>query len=152
VKDGTALTVTSPEEVERGFSISIGCAFAEWRDTKINMIDTPGFLDFQGDAIAGLTAADGALITVAAAAGVEVGTERMFREAVTRRDPVLFAVTLMDKEHANFDAAYAAIKERLTAKVVPVEIPIGAGLGFKGIINLFTKKAHVFASGTKTGE
>ncbi len=152
VKDGTALTVTSPEEVERGFSISMGCAFAEWRDTKINMIDTPGFLDFQGDAIAGLTAADGALITVAAAAGVEVGTERMFREAVTRRDPVLFAVTLMDKEHANFDAAYTAIKERLTAKVVPVEIPIGAGLGFKGIINLFTKKAHVFAPGTKTGE
>src|SRR3972149_12329152 len=87
VKDGTALTVTSPEEVERGFSISIGCAFAEWRDTKINLIDTPGFLDFQGDAIAGLTAAAGALITVAAAAGVEVGPERLFRQAATRRAP-----------------------------------------------------------------
>lgn len=152
VKDGTALTVTSPEEIERGFSISLGCAFAEWRETKVNMIDTPGFLDFQGDAIAGVTAADGALITVAAPSGVEVGTERMFREAVKRRDPVLFTVTLMDKEHADFDKAYAAIKEQLTAKVVPVEIPIGAGADFKGIINLFTKKAHLFTPGTKSGE
>ena len=152
VKDGTALTVTSPEEVERGFSISMGCAFAEWRDTKINLIDTPGFLDFQGDAIAGLTAADGALVTIGSANGVEVGTERYFLEAIRRRDPVLFVVAMMDKEHADFDAAYQSIKDKLTAKIVPVEIPIGAGAGFKGIINLFTKKAHVFKAGTKAGE
>ncbi|HEY5491982.1 MAG TPA: elongation factor G [Gemmatimonadaceae bacterium] len=152
VKDGTALTVTSPEEIERGFSISMGCAHAEWRDTKINLIDTPGFLDFQGDAIAGLTAADGALVTIGSANGVEVGTELMFREAIRRRDPVLFVVAMMDKEHANFDAAYESIKSKLTAKVVPVEIPIGAGAGFTGIINLFTKKAQVFKVGTKVGE
>jgi len=152
VKDGTALTVTSAEEIERGFSISMGCAHAEWRDTKINLIDTPGFLDFQVDAVAGLTAADGALVTIGSAYGVEVGTERMFREAMRRHDPVLFVVAMMDKEHADFDAAYASIKEKLTAKVVPVEIPIGAGAGFKGIINLFTKKAQVFKPGTKTGE
>lgn len=152
VKDGTALTVTSPEEIERGFSISMGCAHAEWRDTKINLIDTPGFLDFQGDAIAGLTAADGALVTIGSANGVEVGTELMFREAIRRRDPVLFVVAMMDKEHANFDAAYESIKGKLTAKVVPVEIPIGAGAGFTGIINLFTKKAQVFKVGTKVGE
>jgi elongation factor G len=152
VKDGTALTVTSPEEIERGFSISMGCAHAEWRDTKINLIDTPGFLDFQGDAIAGLTAADGALVTIGSANGVEVGTELMFREAIRRRDPVLFVVAMMDKEHANFDAAYESIKGKLTAKVVPVEIPIGAGAGFTGIINLFTKKAQVFKAGTKVGE
>ena len=152
VKDGTALTVTSPEEIERGFSISMGCAFAEWRDTKINLIDTPGFLDFQGDAIAGLTAADGALVTIGSANGVEVGTELMFREAMRRRDPVLFVVAMMDKEHANFDAAYESIKEKLTAKVVPVEIPIGTGAGFKGIINVFTKRAQIFKVGTKTGE
>ena len=55
VKDGTALTDNAPEEIERGFSINLGPAFAEWEDTKINLIDTPGYLDFQGDAIAGLT-------------------------------------------------------------------------------------------------
>src|ERR1051326_7223987 len=89
VKDGTALTDYSAEEIERGFSINLSPAFAEWQDTKINLIDTPGFLDFQGDAVAGLAAADGALCVVSATHGVETGTERMFREAVRRRDPVL---------------------------------------------------------------
>jgi elongation factor G len=152
IKDGTTLTDTSPEEIERKYSISLGCAFAEWNDAKINLIDTPGFLDFQGDAVAGLSAADGALVVIGAATGVEAGTERMFREAVARKDPVLFAVSMMDKEHADFDKVYHAIKERLTSKVVPVEIPIGAAHTFGGVINLFTKKAYVPKKGGKAGE
>src|SRR5690242_7442222 len=143
VKDGTALTDYSTEETERGFSINLGCAYAEWMDAKINLIDTPGFLDFQGDAIAGLAAADGALCVVNANSGVEVGTERMFREAVHRGDPVLFVVTMMDKENANFDAIYEQIKSRLTNKVIPIEVPVGEGPDFHGIVNLFDKKAHV---------
>ena len=127
VKDGTALTDTAAEEVERGYSINLGCAFAEWQDTKINLLDTPGYLDFQGDAVAGLAAADGALCVVPATAGVEVGTERMFKEAMRRRDPVLFVVSMMDKEHADFDRIYQQIKTRLTNKVIPIEIPVGQG-------------------------
>ena len=152
VKDGNTLTDTAPEEISHGYSISLGCAHAEWMDAKINLLDTPGYADFAGDAIAGLVAADGALVAVSATAGVEVGTERMFREAIKRKDPVLFVVTMLDKEAADFDRAYAAIKERLTNKVVPVEIPIGSGSEFRGIINLFTKKAHLFKPGTKSGE
>jgi elongation factor G len=152
VRDGTALTDTAPEEIERGYSINLGPAFAEWQDTKINLIDTPGYLDFQGDAIAGLAAADGALVVIPATAGVETGTERMFREAVRRRDPVLFVVSMMDKEHADFDRIYQQIKLRLTNKVIPVEIPIGEGAGFHGIVNLFTRRAHQFKRGVKTGE
>jgi elongation factor G len=152
IKEGTTLTDTAPEEIERKYSISLGCAFAEWKDTKVNLIDTPGFLDFQGDAIAGLTAADGALISVAAATGVEAGTERMFREALSRKDPVLFVISMMDKEHADFDRAYRMIKDRLTSKVVPVEIPIGSAAGFTGVINLFNKKAYVLKKGGKAGE
>lgn len=152
IRDGTTLTDTSPEEIARGYSISLGCAHAEWKNTKINLLDTPGYADFAGDAMAGLVAADGALVTVSAHSGVEVGTERMFREAVKRKDPVLFVVSMMDKENADFDAAYQSIKRRLTDKVVPVEIPIGFGSGFKGIINLFTRKAHTFTPGTKAGE
>jgi elongation factor G len=151
VGEGTSLTDTSPEEIERGYSINLGCAFAEWMDTKINLIDTPGFLDFQGDAIAGLAAADGALCVIGATSGVEVGTERMFQEAVSRGDPVLFVVTMMDKENANFDAIYDQIKARLTNKVIPIEVPVGEGPDFHGIVNLFDKKAHVYARGTKTG-
>ena len=152
IKDGTTLTDNAPEETERKFSISLGCACAEWKETKINLLDTPGFLDFQGDAIAGIAAADGALVAVGASTGVEAGTERMFREAIARKDPVLFVVATIDREHADFDAAYQSIKERLTTKVVPVEIPIGAGAGLKGVINLFTKRAHLFKPGTKAGE
>jgi elongation factor G len=152
VKDGTALTDTSHEETERGYSINLGCAFAEWQNAKINLIDTPGYLDFHGDAIAGLAAADGALCVVPATHGVETGTELMFREAVQRGDPVLFVVTMMDKEYADFDRVYQQIKTRLTNKVIPVEVPVGQGNTFHGIVNLFTKRAHVYKRGAKTGE
>ena len=152
VKDGTALTDHTPEETERGYSISLGVAFAEWMDAKVNLIDAPGYLDFQGEAIAGLAAADGALVVVSATAGVEVGTERMFREAVERRDPALFVVTMLDKEHASFDAIYQQIKQRLTTKVVPVEVPVGEGATFRGVMNLFTKRAYLYKKGVKTGE
>jgi len=121
-------------------------------DTKINLIDTPGYLDFQGDAVAGLAAADGALVVVSATAGVEVGTEKMFHEAVSRADPVLFVVSMMDKENANFDAIYQQIKQRLTSKVIPVEVPIGNGPEFRGIMNLFAKCAYIYKPGTKSGE
>jgi elongation factor G len=152
VKDGTALTDFAPEEIERKYSINLGCAYAEWMDTKINLIDTPGYLDFQGDAIAGLAAADGALVVVSATAGVEVGTERMFREAVERKDPVLFVISMLDKENASFDRVYESIRSRLTSRVIPVEVPIGEGPAFHGILNLFSKKAHLYKKGTKTGE
>ena len=152
VKDGTALTDFDPEETQRGFSISLACAHAEWMDTKINLLDTPGYSDFQGEAIAGLHAADGALVVVSATAGVEVGTKRMFDEAIERKDPVLFVVSMMDKEHASFDGVYEAIKNELTSKVIPVEVPIGEGADFHGILNLFDRKAHLFKKGTRSGE
>src|SRR5438046_7966742 len=152
IKDGTALTDYSAEETERGFSINLGCAFAEWMDTKINLIDTPGFLDFLGDAVAGVAAADGALCVVNANSGVEVGTEREFREALRRKDPVLFVVSMMDKEHADFDRAYDQIKHRLTSKVIHVQIPAGSGASFHGVLNLFSKKALLYKKGAKTGQ
>ena len=133
VKDGTALTDFDPEETGRGFSISLSCAHAEWMDTKINLLDTPGYSDFQGEAIAGLHAADGALVVVSATGGVEVGTTRMFNEAMERKDPVLFVVSMMDKEHASFDNVFEAIKGELTPRVIPVEVPIGEAHEFHGI-------------------
>lgn len=152
VRDGTALTDFSREETERGFSISLACAYAEWMDSKINLLDTPGYSDFFGDAIAGLTAADGALVVISATAGVEVGTTRMFNEAMARRDPILFVASMIDKEHASFDSVYEGIKASLTPRVIPVEVPIGEGPEFHGILNLFDKKAHLFRKGTKIGE
>jgi elongation factor G len=152
IKEGTTLTDHTPEEVERGYSINVACAFAEWQNTKVNLVDTPGYLDFHGDAIAGLAAADGALCVVSANSGVEVGTEKMFAAAMEARYPVLFVVSMMDKEHADFGRTYQQIKDRLTARVIPVEVPIGAGLGFRGVMNLFARKAYLYKPGTRSGE
>ncbi len=152
VKDGTALTDYTPDEIERKYSINLALAVAEWMDTKINLIDTPGYLDFTGDALAGVYAADAAVVVLAGTAGVEVGTEKVWDYCERRGLPRLLFVSLMDKEHADFERVFNQIKERLTAKVIPVEIPVGEGPEFHGIINLFSKKCHLYKKGTKAGE
>ena len=145
-------TPYTPDEIDRKYSINRGLAYAEWRDTKINLIDTPGYLDFIGDAAAGIYAADAALIVLSATAGVEVGTEKVWDFATERGIPRMFFVSTMDKENANFEKVFADIREHITPKVVPIEIPIGEGPEFHGIINLFSKKCHMYKKGTKTGE
>ncbi len=152
VKDGTALTDYTADEIERKYSINLALAVAEWMDAKLNLIDTPGYLDFTGEALAGVWAADGAVVVVSATGGVEVGTEKVWDYAEDRGVPRMFFVSLMDKEHADFERVYHQIKERLTAKVIPVEIPVGEGPDFHGIINLFSKKCHLYKKGTKAGE
>src|SRR5438552_4143498 len=152
VKDGTALTDYTADEIERKYSINLAIAVAEWMDAKLNLIGTPGCLDFTGEALAGVWAADGAVIVVSATGGVEVGTEKVWDYAEQRGVPRMFFVSLMDKEHADFEKVYHQIKDRLTAKVIPVEIPVGEGPEFHGIINLFSKKCHLYKKGTKSGE
>jgi elongation factor G len=152
VKDGSALTDYTPDEIERQYSISLALAYAEWMEAKVNLIDTPGYLDFIGDAIAGIHAADGVLIVVGATAGVEVGTELVWQAAEGRGLPRMFFVSMMDKEHADFRKAYTDIREHLTGRVVPIEIPVGEGPDFHGIINLFSRKCHLYKKGTKAGE
>ncbi len=152
VKDGTALTDYTPDEIERKYSINLAIAMAEWMDHKINLIDTPGYLDFTGEALAGVYAADGALIVLSGTAGVEVGTEKVWEYCEQRGIPRIFCVSLMDKEHADFAKVFEQIKTSLTPKVIPVEIPVGEGAEFHGIINLFSRKAHLYTKGTKSGE
>ena len=152
VKDGTALTDYTADEIERKYSINLAIGVAEWMETKINLIDTPGYLDFTGDALAGIHAADGAVVVVSGTGGVEVGTEKAWDYCESRGLSRLFFVSLMDKEHADFERVYNQVKERLTPKVIPVEIPVGEGPQFHGIINLFSRKCHLYKKGTKTGE
>ena len=152
VKDGTALTDYTPDEIERKYSINLALGVAEWMDTKVNLIDTPGYLDFTGEALAGVHAADAAVVVVSATGGVEVGTEKVWDYCEARGIPRLFFVSLMDKEHADFHKVYRRIKDLLTPKVIPVEIPVGEGSEFRGIINLFSKRCHMYKKGTKAGE
>jgi elongation factor G len=152
VQQGTALTDYTPDEIERQYSINLALAYAEWNGVKINLIDTPGYLDFIGDALAGIAAADAALLVVSATAGVEVGTEKAWEYATERGIPRLFFLSLLDKENADFQKVFEDIKQNLTPKVVPIEIPVGEGPDFHGIINLFSRKCHLYKKGTKTGE
>src|SRR5437588_769101 len=97
-------------------------------------------------------AAGGAVVVRSATGGVEVGSEKVWDYCETQGIPRLFFVSLMEKEHADFERVYAQVKERLTPKVIPVEIPVGEGPDFHGIINLFSKKCHMYRKGTKAGE
>jgi elongation factor G len=152
IEDGHSLTMTTPEELDHGISLQMTPAFAEVDGTKINLLDTPGFLDFTGDALAAVRVADAALIVVGSTSGVEVGTEVVWKYCEDRSLPRMFFVSMMDKEHADFEKVFQDIKDRLASNVLPVEVPIGKGDDFKGIINLFTERAHIFKPGSLTGE
>ena len=147
IKDGTTLTDYSPDEIERKHSINLGLGYAEWMDTKINLIDTPGYLDYFGEVVTGLHAADAAVVVLSGTGGVEVGTEKVWEVCDQLHLPRVLFVSLMDKEHADFERVFTDVKAHLTPKVVPVEIPIGDGPDFHGIINLFSGHCHFYKKG-----
>lgn len=152
IKDGTTLTDHSPDEIARQHSISLALGYAEWMDAKLNLLDAPGYLDFFGEAVSALYAADSAVVVVSAVGGVEVGTERVWETCDHRHLPRLIFVSQMDKERADFERVFDDVKAHLSPKVVPVEIPIGNGPEFRGIINLLTRKTHFYKPGTRSGE
>ncbi len=152
VNEGTALTMYTPEEASHEISLQCTPAFCDYSGIKINLLDTPGFMDFVGETLAAIRVADSAVIVVSATSGVEVGTETVWEYAENRGVPRFFIVYMIDKEHASFERVYQDIKSRLTEKVVPVEIPIGEGADFHGIINLFSQRAHLYKAGTDKGE
>jgi elongation factor G len=152
IKEGTTLTDHSPDEIARQHSINLGLGVAEWLDTKLNLIDAPGLLDFFGETITALHTADSAVVVLNAVSGVEVGTEKAWEACDLLHLPRILFVAQMDKEHANFERVFNDVKAHLSPKVVPVEIPVGDGLDFHGIINLFSGKTHIYRKGTKAGE
>ncbi len=149
VEAGNALTDFTPEETSHGHSINLAVATAPWMGTKLNLIDTPGYLDFFGEAQAGIRVADGALVVVDAAGGVQVGTDRVWRSCQERGLPRLIFVSGMDRENASFEQTFQQIKESLSGAAIPVEVPIGAGSDFRGIVNLFSQRAHLYEGDDK---
>ncbi|HEM46534.1 MAG TPA: elongation factor G, partial [Alphaproteobacteria bacterium] len=144
VENGTAHTDYTEEETAHGVSINVAVARAEWMGAKLNLIDTPGYLDFFGEVQAGVRVADGALVVVSATDGVEVGTERVWEAAAERGIPRMLFVSMIDRDNASFDKAYQQIKASLGGEAIPVEVPIGSGANYRGIVNLFSNKAHVY--------
>ena len=140
VDDGTSVLDYEAEEGKRKMTIGDSLAVTEWKNAKINFIDTPGYPDFVGEVLGGLSAADSALIIVAANAGVEVETEKAFALCEEMNLPRAFFVNKMDREHANFQKCVEDIQAKFGNKAVPIQIPIGAEASFKGVIDLTARK------------
>jgi elongation factor G len=149
VERGTALTDFTPEETHHKFSINLSVANAVWKGAKINLIDTPGYLDFFGEVVAGMRVADSGICVIDAVSGVEVGTERTWAAAEARGLPRMIFVSMMDRDNASFRRTFAQIQSTLSGAAIPVEVPIGAGSEFRGIVNLFSQKAHIYKGGEK---
>ena len=152
VENGTAHTDFTPEENDHGISINLAVGRAEWLGAKINLIDTPGYLDFFGEVEAGVRVADGGLVVVSATNGVEVGTERVWAACGRRSLPRMLFVSMMDRDNASFEKCFRQIRETLSGEAIPVEVPIGSGEGFQGIVNLFSNKAHIYEGASSKGE
>lgn len=144
VDKGNTITDFEPEEIERKISISSAVCFVEWKDHKINIIDTPGYSNFLWDTKASLRAVDGAAVLVDSVAGVEVGTEKVWEMLEEFGLPRVFVVNKMDRENADFGRAVESIRQFFGRQAVPVQIPIGEEKSFRGVIDLVSQKAFIF--------
>ncbi len=142
VDDGHSGLDYDPEEIKRKFSINLSLAPVVHDGVKINIIDTPGYADFVGDAIAGMEAAEMALFVVDAVAGPQVQTERLWKIAGRMGIARAVFVNRMDKEHADFDAVMAALDAKFGHRVGAVQIPMGAEADFRGVIDIIRMKAY----------
>jgi elongation factor G len=147
VEEGNTLSDYHPDEIERQISINTSLLFCEWKTHKINILDTPGYLDFTGEVKASLRIADTAVAILKAVEGVEVGTDIVWRYAQEFQTGVLFVVNKLDQENADFDRAVHQAHETLSHDVVPVQFPVKQGLGFDSIVDVVRMKMLKFTPG-----
>lgn len=144
VVDGTTTTDYDPEEVKRKISISTAIAPCEWKDYKINVIDTPGYFDFVGEVKQGIRVADSALILVPAKGGVQVGTEKSWAYAKEQGIPKMFFVSKMDEENANFTEVLKQLVETFGKGVIAFQLPIIENEKFVGVVDVINMTAKKF--------
>ncbi|MDK2821861.1 MAG: elongation factor [Clostridia bacterium] len=144
VDEGNTVTDFTPEETKRKVTTNTSLAVAEWKNHKINLIDTPGYSDFFGDVVAALRVVDSLLVVVNAAAGVEVQTEVIWEYADKYNLPRMVYINKMDRENADFKKALTSLKENLSGNFVPMKLPIGASETFSGIIDVLSQKAYTY--------
>lgn len=145
IEDGTTTTDFDADEIKKQITINAALAPIEWKDCRLNIIDTPGYFDFIGEVIASLRVVEAGLVTLCAVSGVEVGTEKVWKLAEQKRLPRICFINKMDRENANFEKALSEARDLFGANVVPVQIPIGSEDNFKGVIDLLQMKAFVYS-------
>src|SRR2546428_9090020 len=151
VDEGTSISDYDPDELKRHMSLNVKVLPVEWKQHKINFIDTPGYADFVGEVKAGLRVADAALVVVTAEKGVEVGTELTWQYADERHLPRMVLVNKLDRENTSFDQALDSLRKQFGVRVVPLQIPIGEQSGFRGVVDLVSQKGYTF-EGNKVQE
>lgn len=144
VVDGTTTTDYDPEEIKRKISISTALAPAEWKNHKINIIDTPGYFDFVGEVKQGIRVADSAIILLPAKGGVAVGTEKSWTYARERGIPVIFFISKMDEENADFFAVLDQLVSTFGKRVIAFQLPIIEGEKFVGYVDIINMNAKKF--------
>lgn len=152
VDEGNSVADYDPDEIKRRMSLNVKALPVEWKDHKINFIDTPGYADFVGEVQAGLRVADAALVVVTAEKGVEVGTELAWQYAEERHLPRIVLVNKLDRENTSFERALESLRDQFGLKVVPLQIPIGEQSKFRGVVDLVSQKGYTFEGGNKVQE
>ena len=151
VEDGNTVSDFDPEEARRGISVSMAVAPFEHEDTKVNVLDTPGYADFVGDVAAAFRAADLAVFVVSAVEGVEVQTEMAWRMAEQAKLPRAVFVNKLDRERASFARTLDDLKEKFGAGVAPLQLPIGEEAALSGVIELLNDTAITYSDGNAQG-
>ncbi len=157
VDDGTTETDFDPEEAQRGITIYSAAVTCPWKGCTINLIDTPGHVDFTAEVERSLRVLDGAVVIFSAVEGVEAQSETVWRQATKYRVPRICFINKMDRIGADFNRVLDQIRDRLNCKTLPLQIPIGAGPttnadGFTGVIDLLTMKATYWDAESKGQE
>ena len=144
VHDGTAVTDWMEQERERGITITAAAISTSWRDHRINIIDTPGHVDFTIEVERSMRVLDGVVAVFCSVGGVQPQSETVWRQADRYKVPRIAFVNKMDRTGANFYKVFAQVKDRLRANAVPIQIPIGSETDFSGLVDLVTMKAKVY--------
>jgi elongation factor G len=144
VDNGSSIFDYRADEKKHRMTISTHLGFCEWNDSKINVLDTPGFLDFIGEAKAALRVVESAIILIDAVSGIQVGTELVSSFVDAAKIPRMFFVNGMDKENADFEKILLSLKEKFGAGIAPLIMPISSGATFKGVIDLVKKEAYEY--------
>ena len=144
VVDGNTVTDSDEQEIARKMSISLSVAYAMWEGVKINLLDSPGFYDFEGEENEALRAAGGALIVTGASGSVSVGAEKAIDKCLKNKIPMVLFINGMDKENADYTGTVAALKEKYKGKIAPIQIPLMEGNKMVGYVNALTERAYRF--------
>lgn len=144
VDDGTTVTDWMEQERERGITIVSAAVSAEWKGYQINIIDTPGHIDFTAEVQRSLRVLDGGVVVFDAVQGVEPQSETVWRQADRYGVPRICFINKMDRVGASYERSIESIRERLGANPIPVQVPIGVEADFRGVVDLFTEKAIIW--------